>query len=128
LERARLLTALHPCLASEPFEPDFLPSELLDWLAAVRELPLECSFAALCEGLREREPVAVAALERDAAQGQALALELPLEEARAEFSGALSQLKSRAIRAEIDALVAKGSLSESDRERLRLLQAFRIRA
>ena len=54
------------------------------------------------------------------ARGQGLA-EMRLEEAQAEFRGALAQLRDRGMRAELDALVAGGLGSEAERARYQAL-------
>jgi DNA primase len=126
--RVRLLSALHPALAHEAFVADFLPPDLLDWLAQLRELPSGASFAALCEGLRDQQPDVVTLLQRDAAVGRAVVIDMTFEDARSEFAGALDQLRDKAIKVEIEALIAQGTLSEDDLKRLRALQSRRIRA
>ena len=49
------------------------------------------------------------------------------EEARAEFDGALAQLRDRRVRAELSALVAQGLDSPQARERYQALIALRSR-
>jgi hypothetical protein len=119
----RLLSALHPELAAEAPDPDFLPQDLLGWLDQLRGLPAGASFAVLCESLRAAAPERVAELERDAGAGAAMVAEMGLEEARQEFAGALAQLRVGTLKLEIDALAAKGVAESADRERLLELQA-----
>ena len=54
--------------------------------------------------------------------------EMSLDEARAEFDGALAQLRDRSIRDELDAIVARGMQTEADRARYQHLLALRARA
>ena len=126
--RIRLLSALHPALAIEPPAAEFLPAEVLDWLALVREQPAGSAFAVICEGLREQMPDLIAGLERDAAADRSMVAEMSLDEARAEFDGALAQLRDRSIRDELDAIVARGMQTEADRARYQQLLALRARA
>ena len=123
--RARLLSALHPTLAVETPDPEFLPQEIVDWLGLLREQPAGSSFAAICESLRAQHPEVVARLESDAAADRSMVAEMSLEEARAEFEGALAQLRDRRIREELDAIVAGGMRSEQDRARYQLLLLLR---
>ena len=51
--------------------------------------------------------------------------EMSLEEARAEFDGALAQLRDRRIREELDAIVAGGMRSDEDRARYHQLLLLR---
>ncbi len=119
--RLRLLVALHPVLATQVGDHAFLPPALSAWLDALADLPPGSSLAAVCETMRERDPRRVAELETDAlADPQGLA-EMRLEEAQAEFRGALAQLRDRGIRAELDALVAAGLGSEAERARYQAL-------
>ena len=125
LHRARLLSALHPLLAHDPCAREFLPQELLDWIEMLRSQPAGCSLAGVCESLRASQPELAAALERDVARGHGLLAELTLEEARAEFEGALAQLRDRSVREEIDALIASGLPTDAQRARYQLLVAIR---
>jgi len=126
--RLRLLSALHPALALESPEPDFVPAEVLEWLAWLRAQPAGSSLAAICESLRAEQPELVARLERDAAADRSMVAEMSLEEARAEFEGALAQLRARRIREELDAIVAGGLRTEADRARYQRLLLLRHKA
>jgi DNA primase len=126
--RLRLLVALHPALAAQVGDHAFLPSDLSLWLDALAELPAGSAFAAVCETMRERDPHRVAELEADAlADPQGLA-EMRLEEAQAEFRGALAQLRDRGMRAELESLAASGLAGEAQRARYQeLMLAIRAK-
>ena len=115
VRRVRLLAALHPALAAEPPEPRFLPREVLAWLDLLRRQPAGSSLAVICESLRGSHPDMVEALLRDAAADRSMVADMSLEEARAEFEGALGQLRDRSIREELDAIVARGLEDHEDR-------------
>jgi DNA primase len=123
--RARLLAALHPGLAQEAWDPAFLPQDLVRWLELVAALPPGASFALLVETLRHDDARVAVALEREAADDGGLFSDLDLDEARREFTGALAQLRSRSVLAEIDRLVATGLADEGQRARYAELQALR---
>jgi len=123
--RVRLLSALHPALAVETPDPEFLPQEIVDWLGLLRGRPAGSSFAAICESLRAEHPELAARLEGDAAADRSMVAEMSLEEARAEFDGALAQLRDRRIREELDAIVAGGMRSDEDRARYHQLLLLR---
>jgi hypothetical protein len=77
--------------------------------------------------MRAEHPERVARIEADAlADRQGLA-EMTLEEARAEFRGALEQLRDRSVRAELAALVEAGLGTEPDRARYQALMALRAK-
>jgi DNA primase len=126
--RVRLLSALHPALAADELDPQFLPAEVREWLDLLRELPAGSSFAGLCEALRSAQPETVTTLERDAAADRSMVADMTFEEARAEFDGALAQLRDRNIRTELDEIVARGLTTNEDRERYQQLIALRGRA
>jgi DNA primase len=123
--RARLLVALHPALANEHWADDFLPPAIIAWLRQLAALPAGASFALLIETLRGDDPELAAALERDAADDGGLLSDLALDDARKEFSGALTQLRSQRMREESDRLVAAGLSDEVQRARYAELQALR---
>ena len=127
VRRVRLLSALHPALAVDAFDPDFVPRELLGWLERLRDQPAGSSLAVICESLRGELPEIVAQLQRDASADRTLVAEMTLEEARAEFAGALDQLRDRSIREELDALVARGFSGDGDRARYQQLLLLRHR-
>jgi hypothetical protein len=99
-----------------------------EWLDLLRELPAGSSFAGLCEALRSAQPETVTTLERDAAADRSMVADMTFEEARAEFDGALAQLRDRNIRTELDEIVARGLTTNEDRERYQQLIALRGRA
>ncbi len=123
--RARLLAALHPALAQEPWDTEFLPPAVVDWLARLASLPAGASFALLIESLRVQEPESAAALEREAAADRGLMADLALDEARKEFAGALTQMRSQRIRDETLRLVQQGLVDDAQRTRYAQLQALR---
>jgi hypothetical protein len=125
MRRARLLVALHPALAKEAWEPEFLPAGLVEWLQRLAQLPAGASFALLVETLRAEEPELAAALEQDAAEDAGLMSDLALDDARNEFAGGLGQLRSRLILEEIDRLVAGGLSDAAHRARYAELQTLR---
>ncbi len=125
--RVRLLTALHPALAAEPLDAEFLPDDLAAWFDRLRSLPAGTSFAALCEAVREEYPKVVAQLQRDTAEGTGVVAEMRLEDARAEFQGALGQLRTRRVNDEIKRLLANGAPSGADLERYQRLLSMRAR-
>jgi DNA primase len=125
--RAHLLLALYPGLAAEVGDHAFLPPALSRWIDALAEMPAGATFAVVCEGMRAEHPERVARIEADAlADRQGLA-EMTLEEARAEFRGALEQLRDRSVRAELAALVEAGLGTEPDRARYQALMALRAK-
>jgi DNA primase len=126
--RIRLLSALHPALAIELPAAEFLPEDLLEWLSLMRQQPAGSAFAVICEALRKQMPDLIASLERDAAVDRSMVAEMTLDEARAEFDGALAQLRDRRIREELDEIVARGMPTEADRLRYQQLLALRARA
>jgi DNA primase len=123
--RARLLAALHPALAQEPWDTEFLPPAVVDWLVRLASLPAGASFALLIESLRVQEPESAAALEREAAADRGLMADLALDEARKEFAGALTQMRSQRIRDETLRLVQQGLVDDAQRARYAQLQALR---
>jgi DNA primase len=123
--RARLLAALHPALAKESWDAQFLPQELVQWLDRLSALPAGASFALLVETLRHEDAALATGLERDAADDAGLLSDLALDEARREFAGALTQLRSGLVLAEIDRLAASGLADEAQRARYAELQALR---
>jgi len=126
--RVRLLSALHPALARDPYDAAFLPREIVDWLALLHAQPAGSSLAVICESLRADHPELVTALERDAAADRSMVAEMSLEEARAEFQGALSQLRDRTMRDELDAIVAGGMRTDEERARYQELLLKRHRS
>lgn len=120
--RLRLLLAFHPGLATgvKSDEP-WLPEALARWLRALAGLPAGSSFANACERLREMDAGEARSLERASGADSTGLAELSAEEAASELEGALSQLKQRWIRQEIDVLVAAGMRSDAERERYQSL-------
>jgi DNA primase len=126
VRRVRLLSALHPALAFEEVaDPYLLPPDVVGWLALLGAQPAGSSLAVICESLKAEHPEVVAALERDAAADRSMVAEMSFDEARAEFEGALAQLRDRSIREQLDALVAAGMRSDSDRARYHELLLLR---
>ncbi|GAA4400694.1 CHC2 zinc finger domain-containing protein [Quisquiliibacterium transsilvanicum] len=125
VRRVRLLAALHPALAAESPDPRFLPRDVLAWLDLLRRQPAGSSLAVICESLRGSHPEMVEALLRDAAADRSMVADMNLEEARAEFEGALGQLRDRSIREELDAIVARGLADHEDRARYHELLLLR---
>ncbi len=123
--RVRLLCALHPALAVQPVDEEFLPPQLVQWIGWLRAQPAGSSLAAICEALRVDDPARAADLERDAAADRMLSAEMSFDEARDEYDGALAQLRERAVRERIDAL-AQGGLA-SEHERARYLELLSMR-
>ena len=126
--RARLIAALHPALAFDPVDEEFLPETLVRWLELLRQQPAGSSLAVICESLRAEHPQLVAALERDAAADRAMVAEMSLEEARAEFGGAIAQLRARGVREELAALVGRGLSDPAERERYQSLLSGRYKS
>ena len=125
VRRVRLLSALHPALAFESGDEALLPPDIVQWVALLRAQPEGSSLAVICESLKPAHPEVVAALERDAAGDRSMVAEMSFDEARAEFEGALAQLRDRSIREQLDALVATGMRSEADRARYQELLLLR---
>jgi DNA primase len=123
--RARLLLALHPAIAQEPWSTDFLPEPVVDWIARLAALPAGASFAQLVESLRDTEPELSAALQAEAAQDRGLLAELEPEQAKREFEGALARMRDLRIREEVDRLAQAGLVDEAQRARYAELQALR---
>jgi DNA primase len=123
--RARLLLALHPALAREAWQLDFVPETMVAWLGRLAGLPEGASFAALVESLRADQPELASALETEATQDRGLLAELGIDEARREVDGALNQMRSQQIREEVDRLVQQGLQGEAERARYTELQALR---
>jgi DNA primase len=123
--RVRLLSALHPALAFEAPDTALLPPDIVGWLELLRAQPEGSSLAVICESLKAAHPEVVAALERDAAADRSMIAEMSFDEARAEFDGALAQLRDRSIREQLDALVAQGIRSDLERARYQELLLLR---
>jgi DNA primase len=123
--RARLLLAVHPELAKEGWPTEFLPPAVTEWLARLALLPDGASFAGLLESLREADPQEAAALQSQVTRDRGLLADLSLEDARAEFEGALGQLRSQGLREAVDELAKSGLQDEASRERYAQLQAMR---
>jgi DNA primase len=123
--RARLLLALHPAIAQDPWPTDFLPEPVVDWIARLAALPPGASFAQLVESLRESAPELSAALQAEAAQDRGLLAELEPEQARREFEGALARMRDLRIKEEVDRLAEGGLADETQRARYAELQALR---
>ena len=128
MRRVRLLTAYHPALAHQPIDPEFLPEDLLAWLGALRQLPEGSTFAVVCESLRREQQDLVTELERDASTDAAIVADMGFEEAGADFTGALAQMRSKGIDQALAAESAKGGVSAADRERYQYLQTLRQRS
>ena len=128
MQRVRLLAALHPALASDPLDPSFVPREVLAWLDLLGRQPAGSSLAVICETLRDSHPEIVSALLRDAASDRSMVAEMSLEEARAEFAGAIGQLRDRSIREELAGMVARGLADAEDRARYQELLSLRQKA
>ncbi len=127
VRRVRLLSALHPALVRAPVDRGFLPGDLVAWFDLLSAQPEGASLVVLCEALRDRHPDLVARLERDAADDRSLVAEMTLEEARAEFDGAIAQLRDRRLREAMDALAAGGFAGDGARERYQELLNMRGR-
>lgn len=133
--RAWVLAALHPQLAAEWQQEheqlgdaagaQWLPTELVAWLERIATLPPSATYAGLRESLLPTEPQLAESLDRDASgegSGTALAA-LTLDEARAEFIGALAQVQLRAIDRALAELVSTPISLEAMREQSQLLNA-----
>ena len=118
--KIRVLTAHHPVLAVGDIEPGFLSSELLDWLKFVAKLPPGSTFAVLSEALRSDKPNEAAQLAKEVADAPALA-DCSLEEASAEFKGALAKLRERGLEHEMALLSRSGLRTTEQRERYQFL-------
>ncbi|MBU6273190.1 MAG: DNA primase [Betaproteobacteria bacterium] len=125
--RAHLLAALHPTLAATVADHELLPEGLARWLDALAELPPGSSFASVCETLRGGHGELIERLQAEALADRTGLSDMSPEEARAEFDGALAQLRDRRVRAELSALVAQGLDSPQARERYQALIALRAR-
>ena len=123
--RARLLFALHPALAKEARQLEFVPEAMVAWLGRLAGLPGGASFAVLIESLRADQPELASALEVEATQDRGLLTELDIDEARREVDGALNQMRSQQIREEVDRLAQQGLDGEAERARYTELQALR---
>jgi hypothetical protein len=128
VQRVRLLAALHPALAADPLDARFVPREVLAWLDLLRRQPAGSSLAVICESLRESHPELVSALLRDAAADRSMIADMTLEEARAEFAGAIGQLRDRSIREALAEVVARGLSDPADRARYQELLSLRQKA
>jgi DNA primase len=125
--RAHLLAALHPALAATVADHDLLPEGLARWLDALAELPPGSAFASVCETLRGSHGELIDRLQAEALADRTGLSDMSPEEARAEFDGALAQLRDRRVRAELSALVEQGLDSPQARERYQALIALRSR-
>jgi hypothetical protein len=121
----RLLLALHPGLASDLGDTEFLPAAVVQWIHRLAEPPGHPSFASLVESMREAEPGLAAALQSDAARDRGLLAELDAAAARQEIDGALARLRAQGVRAEVDRLAGTGLLDDAQRQRYAALQALR---
>lgn len=124
--RIRLLTALHPALATGE-RGEWMPEPLAAWLDTLAALPPGSAFASVCEALRQDSPEAVARLEREVATDASAAAALSFDEARVEVEAALAQLRERHLSRLIDDLVAGGMASPEERQRYQSLMALRKR-
>ena len=125
--RAHLLAALHPGLAAQISDHSLLPEGLARWLDALAELPAGSSFASVCETLRGAHQTLVTELEEAAIGDRNELAEMSFDEARAEFEGALAQLRDRRIKVQMDALAAQGLDAPGAREEYQRLVALRTR-
>jgi DNA primase len=123
--RVRLLLALHPGLARDLGDTEFLPAAVVQWIHRLAEPPGHPSFASLVESMREAEPGLAAALQSDAARDRGLLAELDAAAARQEIDGALARLRAQGVRAEVDRLAGTGLLDDAQRQRYAALQALR---
>jgi hypothetical protein len=122
-----LLAALHPALAATVADHELLPEGLARWLDALAELPPGSAFASVCETLRGSHGELIDRLQAEALADRTGLSDMSPEEARAEFDGALAQLRDRRVRAELSALVEQGLDSPQARERYQALIALRSR-
>ncbi|MEI8302241.1 MAG: DNA primase [Burkholderiales bacterium] len=125
--RVHLLAALHPALAATVADHELLPEGLARWLDALAELPPGSAFASVCETLRGSHGELIDRLQAEALADRTGLSDMSPEEARAEFDGALAQLRDRRVRAELSALVEQGLDSPQARERYQALIALRSR-
>ncbi len=125
--RAHLLAALHPGVAARVGDHSFLPEGLARWLDALAELPAGSSFASVCETLRGEHQALVSSLEAAAVTDRHQLAEMAFDDALLEFEGALSQLRDRRVRAELQALVDQGLETPAAREEYQRLLALRAR-
>ena len=105
----------------------FLPEGLARWLDALAELPAGSSFASVCETLRGEHQALVSSLEAAAVTDRHQLAEMAFDDALLEFEGALSQLRDRRVRAELQALVDQGLETPAAREEYQRLLALRAR-
>jgi len=126
--RVRLLSALQTRLAKVVAPDDqWLSPPLLRWIDELGKLPDGASLTVVCEAMRALWPDEVAMIEGDVARDWDGVSGFAPAELETEFDGALGQLRDRAIRVAIDALVENGMKSEADRQRYQELVALRRR-
>ncbi len=123
--RARLLLALHPELAHEPWSTDYLPEAVVDWIARLAGLPRGARFEELLAALREAQPELAQVLQAEAERDGGLLAGLEPDEARREFEGALNRMRALRVREEVDRLAQEGLDDEARRERYATLLALR---
>ena len=124
------LLATHPDLAHILVEVDHLPATVLKWRAEVAAQPEGVELASVVAALRDCLPRVADVLLRAGNDRLAVMAELSLEQAQAEYLGALKRLEIDQLKAEKNELVRRGLESEGDRARYgevqrRLLEADR---
>ena len=124
------LLATHPDLAHLLVEVDHLPAPVLKWRAEVAGQPEGADLASVVAALRDCVPRVADVLLRTGNDRLAVMADLSLEQARAEYLGALKRLEIDQLKAEKNELVRRGLESEGDRARYgevqrRLLEADR---
>ena len=126
--RARLLSALRTRLGKVADPGDqWLSAGLRAWFEELGKLPQDASLAVVCEAMRSGWPEEVAMIEGDVARDWDGVSGFAPAELELEFAGALAQLRDRAVRDAIDALVENGMDSDADRQRYQEMMALRRR-
>lgn len=122
--RLRLLAAWRPGLVHEAGDVSFLSAGLAAWFKTLRGLPAGADFDAACVALAAEAAGEVRQAREDAARDPQAVTGLGHDEALAELSDALAQLRQRDLRARIDALVAAGLETEAERLKYQELMAL----
>ncbi len=126
--RLRLLSICHPVLCQAvrtTIDPACCPVSVLDWFDALAALPETSSSIGALEALRARGGFDLTEVEADLATQWSGIPGLSLDEARAEFDGALRQLERRAEGQAAREMIEQGLQTDDERRIYRELLASR---
>ena len=122
------LLATHPDLAHIVVDVEQLPASIRQWRSEVADLPPDSPLDTVVAALRACAPRVAEVLLRAGNDRLGMMAELTLEQAEAEYLGALKRLEIDQLKAEKNELVRRGLESEGDRSRYEAVQRQLVEA